>query len=440
VDGLRWRAVTRSAALPDGGSLGDWAEAARADLAERVLPHWYDTAVDHERGGYLLGRHAWRAAPPVGKQLITQTRMVWGFSLAARLGLGGRDYLGAATQGYDFVARRFADPEHGGYWWMTLLDGTPSVRRKVLNGHTFALFAFVEHHRATGDQRPLEDAFGLLPLIEHRFRDHRAGGWRSSTGEDWDPAVPADPLVPGAPAHLAGDAHLHLVEALTQLVAVAGKHPSAGDARAALRDAVDVSRRSFFPPDPAAAVVERDAAGRPVGAPASLGHDVEFAWLLERARSALGLPPDLGTLDRYVRHALAHGWDDRHGGLVDEGTAAVRRRRMEWWPQAELLAALVVLVAGTGDEELAGVLRALLRFVWGRQRDPRDGMWLTAVTPSGRPLDGTTAGEWKGAYHDVRALVELVAAFGGGWGDQRRWGPAAPGAVPDPSDFSFTTG
>jgi mannose/cellobiose epimerase-like protein (N-acyl-D-glucosamine 2-epimerase family) len=103
---------------------------------------------------------------------------------------------------------------------------------------------------------------------------------------------------------------------------------------------------------------------------------------------------------------------------------------MVWWPQAELLPALAVLVSATGDAELAGVLRRLLRFVWQRQRDPRTGMWLTAVTGRGRPLDGTTAGEWKAAYHDVRALAELVAAFGGGWAGQARWGPAAPAAAP----------
>src|SRR5215471_8784843 len=53
----------------------------KTQLIQKIMPYWYDTAIDRQNGGYLLSDDAAKKAPPTTeKQLVTQTRMIWGFS------------------------------------------------------------------------------------------------------------------------------------------------------------------------------------------------------------------------------------------------------------------------------------------------------------------------------------------------------------------------
>ena len=58
----------------------------RTQLAEKILPYWFDTAQDTNRGGYLLADDAVHGRQlPAEKQIVTQSRMVWAlFACAPR--------------------------------------------------------------------------------------------------------------------------------------------------------------------------------------------------------------------------------------------------------------------------------------------------------------------------------------------------------------------
>jgi mannobiose 2-epimerase len=137
----------------------DRAESARdckRQLAEKIMPYWYDTAVDRQHGGYLLSDDAAKKAPPATeKQIVTQSRMVWGFAQAHREGLSTtkRNYLKAAQQGYRFLLAHFLDPQNGGYYWTTDLAGKPLNQRKIVYGESFVIYGLVEYYRASRDER-----------------------------------------------------------------------------------------------------------------------------------------------------------------------------------------------------------------------------------------------------------------------------------------------
>ncbi len=120
----------------------------RSQLSQKIMPYWYDTALDRQNGGYLLSDDAAKKAPPAReKQIVTQARMIWGFSHAHIKGLsdGSRNYLKAAEQGYRFLLDHFLDKEYGGYYWTTDLAGKPLDQRKLLYGEAFVIYAFVEY-------------------------------------------------------------------------------------------------------------------------------------------------------------------------------------------------------------------------------------------------------------------------------------------------------
>ncbi|MCX7886109.1 MAG: AGE family epimerase/isomerase, partial [Verrucomicrobiae bacterium] len=64
------------------------------------------------------------------------------------------------------------------------------------------------------------------------------------------------------------------------------------------------------------------------------------------------------------------------------------------------------------DARYETALLKLLEFVHKYLADPNDGVWFESVRADGSPLSRAKAHRWKANYHDVRALVKFVEAFG----------------------------
>ncbi|MCS7338155.1 MAG: AGE family epimerase/isomerase [Verrucomicrobiae bacterium] len=82
-----------------------------------------------------------------------------------------------------------------------------------------------------------------------------------------------------------------------------------------------------------------------------------------------------------------------------------------WRVQAEWLAALTEAAQHNPKPECVAALAQTAEFVLKHQAD-RDGIWFDTVTRDGTPKDTRKAHNLKANYHDVRALVKFVKAFG----------------------------
>lgn len=409
--------------------------AARWDgqLRTSILPFWRGM-VDEGRGGYVVyDRHftvrgGLRAVgarararlarrlrgtplPRHEKHLVSQTRLVWTFSLAHRLGYDGDGdaNLRAAEHGYRFLEERMRDPVHGGYSWTVDLEGRPRDPRKVLYGLSFAIYALVEYHRASGRTDPLERAREVFELVQARLRDGR-GAWIEHAERDFGPlqdAVPGSTRgLPDLPGFRSSNAHLHWMEALSELLEATGD----GAVRTALEEAVAINRW-FFPRDPARGSHYRTPEGARVDEGlVAYGHNLEFGWLLLRAHDVLGTPPDREHFLGQVRHALDHGFDHRRGGVYFSGFGdrPATRREKVWWVQAESLIALLDALRLRPDPEVERALDRLLEWILRRQELP-DGVWIYETSPGGRIRSFIRASSWKAAYHEVRALARFIA-------------------------------
>jgi mannose/cellobiose epimerase-like protein (N-acyl-D-glucosamine 2-epimerase family) len=206
------------------------------------------------------------------------------------------------------------------------------------------------------------------------------------------------------------NAHLHWMEELTELYAETGDP----DVSSALAEVADVLSTHFHPADPqkARSILTPEWAPVPGSEePAiSLGHNVEFAWLLLRVERVLGRPLSVDRLVSYVDHALETGFDTANGGLDTQPLAGSQpgHRERIWWVQAELLAALVEAVAHTTPTHpYEDVLRQHLAFIFARQTDPRDALWWETVDAHGVVTNRSKHHEWKAGYHELRALTLL---------------------------------
>ncbi len=389
----------------------------KTQLVQQVLPYWYDTAIDRQHGGYVLSDDAAKKAPPAAeKQLVTQTRMIWGFSHAHLKGLsdGQRDYLKAAEQGYRFLLEHFYDREQGGYFWSTDLAGKPLDQRKIVYGESFVIYGLVEYYRASHDKTALDKAMELYQVLQKRAHDLKNGGWFEHFQRDWTPILdPKAPVMVEVGGCKSANTHLHLMEALTEL------YDATRDSavKESLAEALKINMTWFYPPDPAKSAFHRQPDWQPVTAPSSAGlsygHNVEFAWLMIRAEKVLGREPSWRHFNAHLEHALKYGYDHARGGLYNRGfdNQPATDTDKVWWVQAEMIAALTDGLQHRPNQEYSEALDQLLDFVLKYQANPSDGIWLDTVTAEGKPKVTAKAHNWKANYHDVRALVKYIEAF-----------------------------
>lgn len=393
-------------------SLPALARQIRTDLVERIMPFWHDTTIDREHGSFILSK-----GPPVEKQLVTQSRMVWGFSHAKikNLGDGKRDYLADAKQGYEFLLKHFLDAEHGGYFWTTDAEGKTLNPRKIVYGEAFVIYGFVEYFRASGDTQALANAMKLFTTLQERAHDKLHGGWVEHFQRDWTPILTSGPeAIVEVGGLKSANTHLHLMEAFTEL------YMETKDAavRKALIESLEINQKYFYPADPAKSCFHRNPDWSFVTAPSSAGlsygHNVEFAWLMVRAEKALGRNPSWRHFYAHVNHALKNGYDHARGGLYNRGVgdAPATDTDKVWWVQAEMLAALTDGLKNQSNPEHEHALTQLLDFTSRYMAAPGDGVWFDTVTADGKPKVPAKAHNWKANYHDVRALVKFIEAFG----------------------------
>ena len=414
-------------------------------LRDKFMPYWYDTTVDTVNGGYLLADSfypfrgtgiPWRFrlrmllsaysekgnAKAEEKQLVSQCRLLLVFSLIHRLGYsgGGRNYLQAAEAGYRFIIESMHDRQYGGFYWSTDLEGKVLNPARSLYGQAFAIYALVEYHRASGLSGPLDQAFALYQKVQEKFHDDINSGWIEHGDQAFRPlnASSSQSLqgigsMHGPIASKSSNAHLHWMEALTELYDVTGD----ASVRTSLTETLHVNKTFFFPANPSESCDYRAVDWSEVGNNhhdgISYGHIIEFAYLMIQAQKVLRVAPDWNHFDSILTYALEHGFDHKRGGFYSrgfDGQPASDKTKI-WWVQAEGIAALTEAIDHTSNACYERALDLLLNWIFKYQILSDDGIWIARTTEKGRPTDLTKAGSWKAAYHEVRAITKFIHAF-----------------------------
>lgn len=388
-------------------------------LLENILPFWYPHVIDPS-GGYRLNHDtAGRYLGPSPKMIVTQARTLWFFSRLYRTPYGKPEHLQAARHGFEFLRDKMWDSEHGGFFWEVDASGLrATIAVKHLYGQAFGLYALAEYARASGDGSALELARELFWLIEERAHDTRHGGYLELFERDWSPARRTATNVMGnpSPEHKLMNTHLHLMEAFTTYLEVAGDaiirerllELIAIQGNAVVRKSIgactDKYMRDWTP------LLEG-----PYGV-ASYGHDVENVWLFLEACRAAGLRagPYRDLCRTLFDYSLRHGYDAAEGGFFDSGPlgADATRRAKIWWVQAEGIVGALCMYKLTGDEKYLDCFLRTLNWIQTRQIDWERLEWFETIGPDGNPSGGK-AHAWKGPYHNGRAMLECLELLRG---------------------------
>jgi mannose 2-epimerase len=412
----------------DRNRLTIWRDDMADHLQNELLPFWLERCIDRRHGGYLT--HFDAAGEDTGvdeKSLIAQTRTLFTMASAHRAGYGEGACLAAARHGLDFLLERFADADHGGFHWLTDRAGRPLDRRKIVYGHSFAIYALAETALAVGDPRARAAAETTFALVQDKCLDSSRGGYFEMFADDWTLAGPGA----GGGDRKTFDAHLHLMEAFTTLLELTGR----AEVRTALAAVIRLLTGPLMHPEHGTGLAQcfpdwklapqikfdvvwghdrfADGDAKPHATDTtSFGHNVEFAWLLAHAFDVAGRPFDdiAPGYRRLLDHAVAHGLDREHGGLFVEGPHAggVHDTDKEFWQQAEALVAFADAAGRFSDDRYLEPYGAVHRFVFDKVIHREVGEWWPLLTREGTPIWTHLGDNWKVNYHTVRSMIQTI--------------------------------
>ena len=341
------------------------------------VPFWLENGIDKEYGGYLVcfdskGKLMKELAvlTPEDKMIVTQTRMIWGFSALLRNGLAKRygweeKCKEAAKQGVDFFIDKFWDKKNTGWAWVTDRKGNVLDNGKLVYGQTFAIYALAEYYMATGDERGIEYAEKTFDALKKYAADTFYGGYFENFKEDW--TLESAGVYGGDLKSL--DIHMHTMEAYTTLYEATHKNP------------LDTT---------------------------SYGHNIELIWLLNRAYEVLGLPPAREFTRKFADYTLANGWDNIHGGIYRDGMhdGRIVVTDKEWWQHFESLTGFLDSYQATEDERYLDTFIKLWEFDKKYFYNPEVGESRQLLLADGTPVIDDTGNQWKCIYHTDRAMME----------------------------------
>jgi mannobiose 2-epimerase len=427
-----------STRVPDARTRVALAMRLRASLRDELLAPWYPRAVDRDSGGFLSQfDYRWQPTGAQEKMIVTQARHVWTNARAAQFFPGDSIFLPSAAHGFRFLRDRMWDHEQGGFYWLVSRGGVPKADApgryvKQAYGTAFGIYALAAYYDVSRDGAALrlaQDAFHWLDAHAH---DPRYKGYFNYMERDGAPLRAGYHNDPPKDQN----SSIHILEAFTELYRVWPDpvlRDRLGEMLLLIRDRirVDPGYLTLFAQADWTPVSYRDssAAAREKNHHldhVSFGHDVETAYLMLEAADALGMGEDATTerlAKQMVDHALRNGWDDAAGGFYDEGYylrdrpgITITHDSKNWWAQAEGLNTLLLMADRYPDDPLRYGEKFLKQWTYidAYLIDHEHGGWYQGGLDKEPDQRTALKGQiWKAAYHDGRALMNVVRRLEG---------------------------
>lgn len=377
----------------------------KQELEGRILPFWKNL-IDQDNGGYYGYMDAnLRVDEDAPKGVILNSRILWFFS-NCYLTIGGEENLAYATHAYRFLAEHCYDKEQGGVYWMMSSNGTVREAMKHTYNHAFAVYALASYYDASKDEKALKLAFDIFNTIEEKTTDEI--GYKEAFTRNWV-EIENDALSEnGLMAQKTMNTMLHLLEAYTELLRV--KRDARVEER--LRALLTAVQEKVFDDDTACLRVFFDRELQVIGDIHSYGHDIEAAWLIDRACEVLDDKAVTAACERMTLR-IAENISKlaiENGALNNERDGAHINKDRIWWVQAEGIVGYLNAYQHCGNEAYLSIAQTLWTYIKGYLLDKREGgEWYWLVDFEGKPSAVKPIVEpWKCPYHNGRMCLEVI--------------------------------
>lgn len=387
----------------------DWLTRIKQELETNILGFWMKHSIDEENGGFhgYISRNL-TINPTADKSLVLNTRILWTFATAYRV-YGNEQYSRIAERAYLYMNAHFTDHEYGGLYWMVDAKGNPSETKKQVYGHAFAIYAFSEYYRATGNEAALQQAIELFHTLERYSYDTEYKGYFEALTREWQETDNNSLSARDMNEKKSMNTHLHVMEGYTNLYRVWKSEVL----KAKLKELIEITIKHIINSENAHFILFFDEQWNRKSDHISYGHDIEGSWLLVEAAEVLGdealLIEAKAIAIRMADATYQEGVDEDGGLFNDAGPNGLIDTNKDWWPQAEAVVGFYNAYQMTGDMKYRDAALKSWTFIEDYIVDKEHGEWYWSVRRDGSPSPNIAkVSAWKCPYHNGRAAFEMI--------------------------------
>ena len=369
----------------------------RERLVNDTIPFWTSHAVDRTHGGFTTQLDRRGNLLSTDKPMWVQGRFTWTLARLYNALERREEWLALAKHGIDFISRYGFDAD-GRVFFAVTREGKPLRKRRYLFAEVFAVLAFAEYARASGDPQSLARARQILALIQ------------TLSARQWPEAGALEPKVNPSVRPMRGHSMAMILINTLQVLREADT-VSAPDAYDSLIDAqIEEVFRCFVKPDMKLLLETVGPNGEylgdtPEGRCVNPGHALETAWFILTEARRRGDSALTARILPVLDWSLEAGWDTRYGGIlyfVDaEGKQPVQYEwdMKLWWVHNEALYAVLLAHIMTGEKKYELWFEKIHAWSLAHFPDTRYGEWYGYLHRDGSVSHDLKGNMWKGPFH-----------------------------------------
>lgn len=375
-------------------------------LKEGIIPFWKNLRDDQYGGYYGYMDYQQNLDKKAVKGCILNSRITWFFS-NAYMTLGDESLLDEARHGYEFLRDHCLDRECGGVFWSVKYDGTPEDTTKHTYNQAFSIYALSSYYDASKDEESIRIAEELYNLIEERCSDE--GGYLEAFDREFKPVENDKLSENGVIAERTMNTLLHVLEAYTEFYRVTKKE----EVKKRLEWILDVVAEKIYNPKLHRQEVFFDSEYHSLIDLHSYGHDIETAWLVDRAVEVMEDPEyerKMTPITKALTKEIYETAFDGHS-ISNECEKGVVDTDRVWWVQAEgVVGFLNGYQKDPEKKEYLEAAESIWQYIKDYLIDKRSGSeWFWLLDKEGKPYEYKPIVEpWKCPYHNGRMCMEVI--------------------------------
>lgn len=369
----------------------------RSALLDDVIPFWMNNSPDREYGGFFTCLDRKGDVYDTDKFVWLQGREVWMFSHLYNNVEKRPEWLDMALSGAGFLEKHGRDAE-GNFYFSLNREGKPLIQPYNIFSDCFAVMAFGELFKATGNERYADIALKTFRNIMARS-DNPKGRWV----KNYPGTRPLKGFsLPMILSNLSGIiSHLldkETVERITD-------------------DCIHEVMEVFYSTEHGV-ILENVAPDGSFsdsfeGRLLNPGHAIEAMWFMMDLAARSGDRRLAYKATEITLATLAKGWDEKFGGIyyfLDVKGYPPQQLEWDqklWWVHIETLISLAKGYSLTGDRRCLDWFERIDAYTWSHFPDPEYGEWFGYLDRRGEVILPLKGGKWKGCFHVPRGLLQV---------------------------------
>lgn len=364
-------------------------------LINNCLKYWEKFSPDYKYGGYYTCFDKQWNIYNSDKSVWFQGRGAWLFSRLYNQIQRNNKWLELAKNGVEFLDKYCFDSDGRMYFEVTF-DGRPLRKRRYFFSETFAIIAFAEYAKASGNEYYLEKAKKLYERVINLYND----------SQGIEPKVIPQTRITKA---LSPPMILLATSQNLREVAFEQKYDDI------IGELMETIFKNFYKVDEEAMLETVGEYGErldsPQGRCINPGHSIETSWFLMHEGLYRNDMQILKKAFNILNWSLEKGWDNGYGGLLSfvdiEGkpTEQLEWDMKLWWPHTEAMYATLLANSITGEEKYRKWFDEVYKWSFEHFEDRQYGEWFGYLHRDGTVAKELKGSMWKGMFHLPRALL-----------------------------------